>query len=173
MYTFETDRINIRSLLISDAKAIFNNWASDDEVTKYMRWDSHKSVNDTKNWIINSNEKSSSGKHFDFLLVYKENGESFGSVSLHHNDEYNMFEVSYILMKKYWNYGLATEAVKGLIEFAVQTLGQKRLFARHEVTNVVSGKVLLKSGFVFKNEGRCLSLDGKKVSKSKEYFYIL
>ena len=33
----ETDRLILRKLKTSDAKEVFNNWTSDDEVSKYMR----------------------------------------------------------------------------------------------------------------------------------------
>ena len=32
----ETDRLILRQFKIEDAENVFNNWASDDEVTKYL-----------------------------------------------------------------------------------------------------------------------------------------
>lgn len=40
----ETDRLLLRPFKIEDAEDVFNNWASDDEVTKYLTWPTHSSV---------------------------------------------------------------------------------------------------------------------------------
>ena len=36
--TIETERLILRRLRPEDAQAMFDNWASDDEVTKFMMW---------------------------------------------------------------------------------------------------------------------------------------
>jgi len=45
--TLETERLLLRRFSESDAEAVFRNWASDDEVTKYLTWPSHKSKDDS------------------------------------------------------------------------------------------------------------------------------
>ena len=40
----ETKRLILRPFTISDAPAMYKNWASDDEVTKFLTWPSHASV---------------------------------------------------------------------------------------------------------------------------------
>ena len=35
--TLETDRLILRPFELDDAESMFNNWASDEEVTKYVR----------------------------------------------------------------------------------------------------------------------------------------
>ena len=44
----ETERLLLRKISVNDAEAMYNNWASDDIVTKYVTWPTHKSVEDTK-----------------------------------------------------------------------------------------------------------------------------
>ena len=36
--TYETERLILRPFTEDDAEAVFHNWASDDEVTKYLTW---------------------------------------------------------------------------------------------------------------------------------------
>ncbi|MFU0799653.1 MAG: GNAT family N-acetyltransferase [Xylanivirga thermophila] len=52
----ETKRLILRKIAISDAEDMFNNWASDNEVTKYVTWRAHKSIEDTRKiinfWLI-------------------------------------------------------------------------------------------------------------------------
>ena len=39
-----TERLVLRPFRADDAEAMFNNWASDPEVTKYLTWTPHKSA---------------------------------------------------------------------------------------------------------------------------------
>lgn len=44
----ETERLILRRFTLDDADAMYRNWASDDEVTKYLIWSAHSSVDITK-----------------------------------------------------------------------------------------------------------------------------
>ena len=43
-----TERLILRRFTLDDADAMYRNWASDDEVTKYLIWPAHSSVYITK-----------------------------------------------------------------------------------------------------------------------------
>jgi len=47
----ETDRLILRRFTIADAEGMFNNWASDDDVTKYLTWPTHQNVEMTRGYI--------------------------------------------------------------------------------------------------------------------------
>ena len=49
----ETERLILRRFTIDDASAMFNNWASDPEVTKFMTWPTHKDVGVSR-WVLDS-----------------------------------------------------------------------------------------------------------------------
>ena len=40
----ETERLILRRFCLEDAAAMYHNWASDDEVTKYLMWPTHSSI---------------------------------------------------------------------------------------------------------------------------------
>ena len=44
----ETPRLLLRRLLPSDAPMMYANWASDPEVTRWLRWTPHKDVAETR-----------------------------------------------------------------------------------------------------------------------------
>ena len=54
----ETKRLILRPFELDDAESMFNNWASDEEVTKYLTWNTHKSIEETKSvlafWVNNT-----------------------------------------------------------------------------------------------------------------------
>ena len=46
----ETERLILRLLTARDAKAVFEGWATDKEVARFMRWNLHKSIEETMEW---------------------------------------------------------------------------------------------------------------------------
>ena len=46
--TLETPRLLLRPLRMDDCEMMFNNWAGDAEITRYLRWDAHP------NWAYTS-----------------------------------------------------------------------------------------------------------------------
>ena len=47
----ETERLILRRFVIEDADAMYKNWASDDEVTKYLTWPTHSSVDVSREYV--------------------------------------------------------------------------------------------------------------------------
>ena len=39
-----TERLTLRPFTMKDAEMMFSHWANDDEVTKYVPWDTHSSI---------------------------------------------------------------------------------------------------------------------------------
>lgn len=44
----ETERLVLRPFQVQDAQQMFENWASDEEVTRFLTWPTHESVQVTK-----------------------------------------------------------------------------------------------------------------------------
>ena len=43
----ETQRLVLRRLSMDDSEMMYNNWASDKQVTQYLRWNAHRSWGET------------------------------------------------------------------------------------------------------------------------------
>ena len=54
----ETDRLILRKATMDDAQDMFDNWASNPNVTKFMTWPTHSNIEITKmvlsNWVKTS-----------------------------------------------------------------------------------------------------------------------
>ncbi len=54
--TIETERLILRKFTADDLSAIFHNWTSDEKVTEFLRWPTHKSIDITKrvleSWLL-------------------------------------------------------------------------------------------------------------------------
>jgi len=167
----ETERLLLRPAAITDAEAIYKNWASDSDVVKYMRWNVHKSIDETIAWLTFTEANVSNESVYDWLYVIKETNEPIGSGGVFYNETRDMFEIGYCLMKRYWGVGLATEAATAMMTFTVNILNKKALFACHAKENPISGRVLEKLGFVYSSDGEYSSFDGERVFESCEYLY--
>lgn len=47
----ETQRLILRPFVQEDAQAMYENWCSDPEVTKYLTWPAYTSVEPMRSWI--------------------------------------------------------------------------------------------------------------------------
>ena len=114
----ETRRLLLRKFNISDARQMFDNWASDDDVAKYMRWKSHKDIETTKaviNMWLKDYEKDDV---YRWVIVLKETGELAGAIDVvNFNKEEKAAYAGYCLSKKHWNKGIMTEALKNVIGY--------------------------------------------------------
>lgn len=166
----ETERLILRPLTKEDAQAAYENWASDPEVTKYLSWNRHETIEDTLNWLEIEEKNFKNENIYDFGFVLKETGELIGSGGLYYNQEYGKFELGYNIMKKYWNQGYTTEAAERILKFGVEEKGIREFLGRHAKENPASGKVMEKVGFHYERAGEYYSVDKKKRFDSREYF---
>lgn len=77
----KTDRLILRKFEEKDYKGMFDNWASDYEVTKYVRFTPHKSYDDTKKVINKWINKYETGS-FNWVIELKETGEIIGNTEV-------------------------------------------------------------------------------------------
>lgn len=85
----ETPRLILRRFSAEDAAAMYANWASDPEVTKYLMWPPHDHVDTTgeilKTWLTHYGEPD----YYHWAVTLKENGEApIGDMAVvNHNDK--------------------------------------------------------------------------------------
>ena len=171
----ETGRLLLRRLSIDDSEMMYNNWASDKQVTRYLRWNAHRSWGETDE-ILNEWEKHYEEPTFyQWGITDKHTGVLFGSISLfpdpaqkagwHLNTERlgDVWETGYVLGRKWWNKGYATEALCAVRDYWFDTVEADWLAAIHDNENVASGSVMLKAGFVYDHDVIDRKFDGTPV----------
>ena len=145
----ETERLILRKIQEDDAEDVFG-YAKNPEVAKYTTWEAHKSLKDTKiyiNWVIGRYKNDETG---DWVIQLKETGKIIGSLGFAQLDLHNSCgSIGYALGKEYWGRGIATEAVKRLIQFGFEEMELNRIDAVHIPENEASGKVMQKSGMKY------------------------
>ena len=146
----ETERLTLRPFCVDDAQAMFDNWASDPAVTRFLTWPPHKSVDVTRAVISSWVARESA----EWCIVPKEYGEAMGSMGVVNVDG-DTVEVGYCLSQKCWGRGYAAEALKATIQ-ALFAMGTRRVTAKHDVNNPNSGRVMQKAGMVWLENRRAV-----------------
>ena len=148
--TLETGRLIIRPLVVEDAIAMYNNWASDSRVTKYLTWKPHESVNDTLEIIRIWKAECLNSPNITLGIVYKEENKLIGTINYFNVDmTFKEAEIGYCLSYDYWNKGIMSEALKEFIRFGFEKLGFLKVKACHDARNRASGKVMEKAGMKY------------------------
>ena len=145
----ETERLILRKVTLEDLEDMYL-YGSDEDVAKYVTWDRHKSIADTKAFIefILSNYQNKQVAPWG--IEYKENGKFIGTIDfVWWQPNHKMAEIGYVLSKDYWGQGLTTEAAKELIKFGFNEMDLVRIQARCLVENIGSSRVMEKAGMQF------------------------
>jgi len=146
----ETERLILRQFREGDASDMYHNWASSQNVTKYLTWPPHQSAEVSQMVITSWIEGYSSLSNYQWCMEYKENHQAIGSFGIVHMDENTQaVEIGYCIGEDYWNKGITSEAFKRVIQFLFDEVGCNRIYARHDVNNPNSGKVMIKSGLEY------------------------
>lgn len=167
----ETDRLILRPLSISDTDHIFNTWTSDTRVTEFMVYTTHKTPEETKEWlkdvIRHTDDKSS--KSIDIGFQLKESGILIGCGGAYYKPEYDRWNLGYNTAFDYWHKGYTSEAMKAFTEHLIE-MGIKHFISSHAVNNPNSGRVMEKIGMKFDHTGSYTCCDGR-IFEAK--FYIM
>ena len=170
----ETNRLILRKPRVSDAKDMFNNWASNPNVTKFMTWPTHSDVEVTKmviNYWIKNYENFT---YYQWGIVIKETNKLVGTISVvRFKEETNEVEIGYCIGEKWWHQGITSEALKEVIRFLFEEVNANRICACHDVNNPNSGKVMLKCNMKYEGTLRQAVRRGNGELSDLSYYSIL
>lgn len=147
----ETDRLILRRFERFDAQAMFDNWASDDEVTKYLTWPTHTDVSVTEGILAEWIPQYEDDTFYNWAIVLKDNGpEPEGNISVVRWEKDGQVPVvGYCLGRRWWHQGIMTEALGAVIAFLFEQVGVERIETYHDPNNPHSGGVMRKCGMTF------------------------
>ena len=150
--TLETERLILRPFKQEDANDVLECWESDPDVAKYMFLTSHNDIEKTKEWIRFELGQIDKDEWYRFALVLKSTNELIGTALIYYEEAVECWEIGYNLGKKYWGKGYTTEAMKKVIEFAVEQLNISEMVGRYAKENPKSGNVMNKLGFKYEKD---------------------
>ena len=143
----ETQRLILRPFTMEDAQAMYRNYASDSEVTKYLTWPVHADVEATKELLRQWTAQYAKPDFYQWAIELKELGEVIGGISVVAlREEYQSAEVGWCIGRRWWSRGLTTEAAAALLAYLFEEVGFARVTSRHDPNNPASGRVMQKIG---------------------------
>lgn len=162
-----TERLLLRPPKVEDAETIFDAYATDPEVTRYVLWRPHARIDQTRAFLKEAARAWDSGRRFPWVILRgpraeDENGPAEGAeresgparpgegaapigmielrVTGHKAD------VGYVLTREAWGRGYITEALRAVIEAAFAMPDVRRVAAYCHLENVGSARVMEKAG---------------------------
>ena len=149
MKELETERLLPRRIRREDAQRIYDCWASDPEVTRYLTWQPHASVAVTEaivaRWLADYDKPDT----YRYGIELRETGELIGMIDVvgyHHGNPV----IGYCSGRAYWGNGYMTEALKALCA-ALFEAGYSMIRIEAVRENIGSNRVIQKAGFRFAN----------------------
>ena len=168
--TLETNRLILRKFNIDDGEVMFHNWASDNEVTKYLMWPAHKSLDISKEYIKSLISNYSDPRTYDWGIELKEIGQVIGSIGVVRlNEEVGSAHIGYCIGRRWWNKGITSEAFLAVIKFLIEEVGINRIESRHDPRNTNSGKVMEKCGLKYEGTLRQSDINNQGICDAAGY----
>lgn len=144
--TLESDRLILRKFTMEDADDMYNNWGSDPECCKYLSWNVHKNVEETKSMLESWIKEYDKGC-YNWIVEVKDTNQVIGSISaITISEKHYTAELGYCYGSKFWGNGYATEALRTVIEYLLNECDFYLIEARHISGNPASGRVMEKAG---------------------------
>ena len=141
-----TDRLLLRRPRTEDAEAIYSSYSRDPEVTRYLAWPAHRSVDETRGFLEFSEMEWQRWPAGPYLIESRNGGALLGTTGLAFETHYRA-STGFALAWDAWGQGYATEALQSMLELAGR-LDVRRLYALCHSGHRASSRVLEKCGFV-------------------------
>lgn len=168
--TIETQRLHLRPFCIEDSQAMFRNWASDKEVTKFLTWPAHESEDVSRHVLEGWAKAYENPDNYQWAIEWKELGEPIGSIAaVKIDDETGAATIGYCISRSFWGRGIVAEALKAVIAFFFEQVGMNCVNACHDPRNPNSGKVMRKCGMTYEGTWRAGGVNNQGVCDESWY----
>ena len=163
-----TERLRLRPPTLGDAEQIFARYGQDADVSRYLSWTPHRSIDDTLKFLRRIVSDNTEGRSFGFLFFARDSGELLGSVG-GAIDGHRM-QFGYCLARDEWGKGFATEAARAFISAVRGLPSIWRIQAYCDVKNAASSRVLEKVGLKLEGTLRCFLVMPNLGEKPRDVF---
>jgi len=151
----ETRRLILRRFSLEDAPAMYRNWASDPEVTKYLTWPTYTDPAMADAILSDWTKSYARDDFYQWAIELKQLNEPVGSISVvSHNDALQIAHIGYCLGRAWWHKGIMSEALQAVIDYLFDQVGMRRIESLHDPNNPHSGGVMRKCGMQYEGTHR-------------------
>jgi RimJ/RimL family protein N-acetyltransferase len=142
----QTARLILRPIEPADCGPIFDTYAQDAEVTRYLSWRQHRTREETAEYIARCIATPPSVARI-YVLTGREDGLVRGAFDIRVPAPHRL-EFGYVLGRSWWGRGLMTEALSAVVYWALRQEGLFRVGSVCDVDNFGSARVMEKAGMV-------------------------
>ena len=168
--TLETPRLILRRAELSDAAAMYRNWASNPEVTKFLTWPAYSSQDTAAERLQIWQDGYASPETYQWMIVPKDLGETIGTISVVELDNrIEKAEIGYCIGSPWWHRGYTSEALRAVLDYLFAEVGFRRIAARHDTNNPHSGAVMQKCGMHYEGTLRQAGWNNQGVCDESYY----
>jgi ribosomal-protein-alanine N-acetyltransferase len=155
--TIKTARLLLRPIALADAADVFA-YASDDKVTRFMSWPTHRTITDSLDFCQRRVKQALDGPAPHWGISEGPGCAIIGSIDVDKiDDEVASCEVGYVLERGHWGRGYMAEAMRRVIDVIFRHTPLNRIEARCDPANRGSQRVMEKSGMQFEGKLRDVS----------------
>lgn len=139
-----TRRLVLRRPRLSDADDIFDNYAADPEITRYVTWRPYKDRSEVAPFLRSRLARWDSGEEFSWAITRPEADRVIGMIACRVREQ--AADIGYVLSRDLWGLGYTTEAASAIVDWASNLDFVYRVWAVCDVENKASARVLEKVG---------------------------
>ena len=167
----ETPRLILRRFDMADVQPMFDNWASDPEVTRYLTWPPHANLDVTEAVLRDWTASYAHNGFYQWAIVLKENGpEPIGSIAVVSlNETVEGAHIGYCLGRRWWHQGIMSEALQAVIGHLFNAVHAQRIDSMHDPRNPHSGGVMKKCGMQYEGTLRRSARNNQSIADACYY----
>src|SRR5688500_10424826 len=143
-HVIHTGRLALRPPNVDDAQAIFEGYAQDPDVVRYLTWRPRATIADTQSFLVFVRSGWATGTDLTWALTLRGDDRLIGMIGLRPRGFKS--DIGYVLARPYWGRGLMTEAGRAIIDLAFRDPAVHRVWAVCDADNRASARVLEKLG---------------------------
>lgn len=147
MRELNTERLYLRYIREEDTQRIFDCWASKPEVTRYLTWYPHESVEQTRQIMAGWLNDYRKPDCMRWGIELRETGELIGMIDVVGYDAGNPV-IGYCSGPDYWGNGYMTEALRAVTQ-ELFAQGYAEIVIEAVAENIGSNRVIEKAGFTY------------------------
>ena len=175
--TLHKEILVLRRFKVEDAKAMFDTWANDERVTRFLTWTPHGTVELTTSLLTDWCNRYENDNYYNWAIEFE--GKLIGNISVvQFTDSNEEAALGYCMGYDFWGKGIMTEAAKAVIRFLFEEVQANRIVITHAVKNPASGNVARKCGLThegtkrecFRSLATCELLDISELSILKREY---
>ncbi len=145
----KSKRLFLRQLKMEDAHSVYE-YAKSINVSKYLTWDRHKSIQDSIDYIkrIIAIYKIYPINNLAITIFENENEKLIGTAGLFQRSRLSplTYELGYVLNEQWWGKGIIFEASNALISYGFKNFNIQRIEATCVLQNYQSFRIMEKLG---------------------------